>query len=136
MSGWYFHEGSEGRACQRDVIRHRVRSKLLRHDGQLRMQNLPESPSAQESIPSDRPPTASQRDAVLRLAIILYGLRRLDGGPDSSTWRLAQTAQETNLGSWKTIDASTQVSSKDASSYTNWCFGQPRRSSHRSATPS
>ena len=30
-----------GGACQRDVIRHRVRSKLLRHDGQSRMQNLP-----------------------------------------------------------------------------------------------
>ena len=70
-----------GDASQRDVIRYRVCSKLLRQDGQVRMQNLPETPSAQESLPSDRPPTASQHDAMLQLAVIFNGLRRLDTGP-------------------------------------------------------
>ena len=77
-----------GASCQRDVIRHRVRSKLLRHDGQFRMQNFPESPSALQSIPSNQPPTASQQGATFQLAIVLHGLRRLDADPilQSGDW--------------------------------------------------
>ena len=87
---------------------------------QFRMQNLPETPSAQESSPSDRLPTASQHDVMLQLVIILGGLRRLDNWPDSSKWRSARKAPETNLGQWRTSAASTQESSNKVTSCTNW----------------
>ena len=128
----------ERSACQRGVIQHRVRSKLLRHDGQFRMQNLPEFPSSQESIPFNRSPTASQHDVMFQLAIVLDGLRRLDGGEILQSGDWLGKLRRQNLGSWKTIGASTRECANNATSYTNWCLlaVNPRRSSHRSATPS
>ena len=68
-----------------------VRSKLLRHDGQFRMQYFPVTSSAQESISSDRPPTTSEHGAVSQLSIILESADwtparffKLATGPESS----------------------------------------------------
>ena len=63
-SCWYFHEGECERCVPQGCNPTRVRSKLLRHDGHFRVQRLLETPSAQESSPSDTPPTASQHDAM------------------------------------------------------------------------
>ena len=88
----------------------------------FRMQNFPESPSAQESIPSDRPPTASQHGAMFQLAIILDGLCRLDAGPILQSGDWPGKLRRRIFRSWKTIVASTQECSNNAISYTNWCL--------------
>ena len=99
---------------------------------------LKASPSRRDRVPKNayrltdrqRPP---KHVAMFHLAIILYGLRILAAGPILQKKRLVRKAQETNLGYWRTIAASTQ---DKGTSCTNWCSPavNPRRSSNRSAT--
>ena len=71
-----------GGACQREVIRHRVRSKLLRYDGQLGM--------------------------LHQLVIILGGLRRLDASPGDWPGRLRRRIW--NIGGRASSDPDYQLS--------------------------
>ena len=77
--------------CRRRAIRHRVCPKSLRRCGHSGQQNPPATQSAEETTSSAPPPTASQRDAVLQLATLDRGLRRLD---DSSKLRQGRNSQD------------------------------------------
>ena len=114
---WYFNVESEGSARQWDAIRHRVRSELLHQERQCSVQPS----SAPESIPYVRLPWHSQHGGMVRLTIILYGLRRSDAGPIVQTgdwsgkvWRRIWDFEGRSLHRH-------QGSFNNAASCTDWC---------------
>ena len=130
---WHFLKERVERLCRRSVIRYRVRPKLLRHCGHSRQQNPPAIQSAQESIPSA--PVADSFSAWHCAPARHSRQRTTRTGhrPDSSKLRQGRKFQGTNSESLRTIDASTQGSSNNATLCTNW-FSLAARFRRRSQT--
>ena len=95
--------------CWARGIRHLVRPQLPRQCEQwLRVDTV--SPVASDP----------QHDATLWPVAPGQWTTRTGHRPDSSKLRQGRKAQGTNSGSWRTIDASTQESSNNATSCTSW----------------
>ena len=124
---WCFNERRVVGACQWDVIRHCVRSKLVRVDGQFRIACTYRTSVHRES-PSMALWSNSQSPSTDCADWTPAQFFKQATGPESSGDECGILEDD------RCIDK--QESLNNPTSYTNWCSPavNPRRSSHRSAT--